>query len=67
MAVQIYHKTFWASGDRYDCKEDIREKALNAVNQFFFNHDCYDIMSIIEDWSSKEDSLRLTVYYKDYI
>ena len=51
MAVQIYHKTFWASGDRYDCKEDIREKALNEVNQFFFNHDCYDIMNIIEDWS----------------
>ena len=67
MAVQIYHKTFWDSGDRYDCKEDIREKALNEVNQFFFNHDCYDIMSIIEDWSLKEDSLRLTVYYKDYI
>lgn len=67
MAVQIYHKTFWASGDRYDFKEDIREKALNEVNLFFFNHDCYDTMSIIEDWNSKEDSLRLTVYYKVYI
>ena len=67
MDVQIYHKTFWASGDRYNFKKDIREKAWNEVNLFFFNHDCYDIISIIEDWSSKGDSLRLIVYYKDYI
>lgn len=54
MAVQIYHQTFWVSGDYYDLKEDIRAKALKEANEFFFNHDRYDAMSIIEDWNSKK-------------
>ena len=63
MAVQIYHKTFWASGDRYDCKEDIREKALNEVNQFFLGISFIQSSTKILNALKKKDWATFARYY----
>lgn len=67
MAVQVYVQNFYAERKRND-NMDIRNRALEEVNRFFFGRDSVDIVNIIEEWSNIDyQALRLIVYYKDYI
>lgn len=71
MAVQIYSEEFYAY--RYTSRlvqetdEDVRLKILYDINEFFFKHDSYDIINIVEHWDEGKYCLRVVVYYKGYI
>ena len=68
MAIQIYSKEFCASRSASCCsherEEDVREKALKDINEFFLKHDSFGVVNIIENWSENKDSLKLVVYYE---
>lgn len=66
MAVQIYNKSFCVWKKLYENDADVRNKALEEVNEFFFHHDSVDIVNIIEEWQNNRDTVKLIVYYKDY-
>lgn len=66
MAVQIYNKSFCVWKNLYENDADVRNKALEEVNEFFFHHDSVDIVNIIEEWQNNHDTVKLIVYYKDY-
>lgn len=71
MAEQIYIKEFEEirNTSYYSAEScnDVRNKVLKDVNEFFIKHDGFDIISIIEDWNKDKSYLYLIVYYKDHI
>lgn len=71
MAEQIYVREFVASRDTSyysgETCNDARNKALKDANEFFIQHDGFDVISIIEDWNEDKSYIRLIAYYKDYI
>lgn len=71
MAEQIYIKEFEeirnTSYYSTETCNDVRNKVLKDVNEFFVEHDDFDIISIIEDWNEDKSYLYLIVYYKGYI
>lgn len=67
MAVQIYNQTFYTGRKMYENDADVRNRALEEINKFFFHHDSVDVVNIIEQWETDNDLLRLIVYYKGYI
>lgn len=67
MAVQIYSQNFYIGRKAYENDTDVRNRALEEVNEFFFHRDSVDIIDIIEEWHSNRDILNLIVYYKGYI
>lgn len=67
MAVQVYSQTFYVGRKLYENNTDVRNRALEEVNKFFFNRDSVDIVNIIERWSRDAETLELIVYYKGYI
>ena len=65
---QLYSQTFFARKElHYEDRGDIREKALKEVNNFLYKHQSLDVLNTIEYWNEEEDSLRLIVYFKDYV
>ena len=67
MAVQIYGQNFYVGRKVYENDTDVRNRALEEVNHFFFHRDSVDIVNIIEKWKNDLDLLELVVYYKGYI
>lgn len=67
MAVQIYNESFYVGRKLYESDTDVRNRALEEVNEFFFHHDSVDIVNIIEEWQNNHNILKLIVYYKGYI
>ena len=60
---EIYVEEFAASKNYMDNYIDVRNKALNRVNNFFNIHTGYQALNIIEEWSADKSTLRLIVYY----
>ena len=71
MITQIYSKEFGScrkrSGYAYERDEDVRNRALDKINEFFQKQDGIDIVNIVESWFGNRDYLKLIVYYKKYI
>jgi hypothetical protein len=70
MAVQIYSKEFvsFRKRDGIVVENDmvVRKKALEKANEFFFEHESFYVINIVENWEVGRNYLRLVVYYKDY-
>ena len=67
MAIQIYAQTFYVGRKAYENDTDVRNRALEEANEFFFHRDSVDIVNIIEQWYNNSDTLKLVIYYKGYI
>ena len=60
---EIYIEEFVACKNAYDGNIDVRNKALNKVNNFFNIRTGYKALNIIEEWNEDKTALRLIVYY----
>lgn len=67
MAVQIYSQSFYVGRKVYENDTDVRNRALEEANEFFFHRDSVDIVNIIEQWYNNSNTLKLVIYYKGYI
>lgn len=60
---EIYIEYFVAYRALYEDSRDIRNKALQKVNDFFSIKTGYKPINIIEEWSEGKTQLCLIVYY----